>query len=166
MPELCSSISEVRPCMDIIIRSLDKQQAKEVYDVVVSNFATIIPITFKSLHPLKKEHWHNSVPSTSYDGRRKMFINMILNNYQSHNLIVVPRSYIDNKWNFCATFPHVSIISYDVVENYMLNSDEPVAYEAKYAAIYSVSKPLRYDRNNNVIIENKVKPENINKVLN
>lgn len=166
MPELCSNISEIKPCMNIMIESLDAQQAKEVYDVSVSNMATIIPITFKHLHPLKKEHWHKSSWNDNSKERRLMFINMIMDNYQSHNLVVVPQSYVNNKWGFCATFPHRSIYSHEVVDKYILNSDEPIAYEAKYAAIYSVGKPFRYDRDNNIIFENQLKLENIDKSFN
>lgn len=116
----------------------EKTNALNIVDTSV-----IVPITLQRLYPLKREFWEN--PSVHYDAfdRLKGFWNAVErpNFYQ---LLVTPL-WVNKELFFHAAIPfYVSSTDRDI-ESFMLTSDYPVDERAKFAALYTLGIPLRFN---------------------
>lgn len=127
--------------LDEIVRDINdfSKYADKEGDIVIEDICTIVPITFHSLFPLRKEFWKS--PTQHYDSndRIKLLIQAI-SKYELYKLLVTP-STENNFKNVSAAIPFYLSADNSLVEKFMLTSDWPVDPEAKYAAFYLLNKP-------------------------
>jgi len=136
---LFTSMSEVGPTIEEI---LDKANPED--GAVISESAIVVPVTFLSRYPLRREFWTNPSHHFDDDNRIKEFM-PILTKYQFYQLLVTPASYKKEAWIFHATIPFLISMPGSFVENFMLLSDWPVDQSAKSAGIYAFGQPQRYN---------------------
>jgi hypothetical protein len=118
--------------------------------VVILDQSVIVPLKLEELYPLKRKYWKR--PTVEYGQWEQMqtFLKA-LRYWDAYKLVVTPIGVIDNTEYFSPAIPLlVSNIENDI-EYFMQNSKHPVDETAKYAAIYSMGKPIGYD-----LLENSV----------
>lgn len=139
-----------------ITTSLDETASyiKEIVDdfrektdqIEIPEDCSLIPITFSSLLPLKKEYWDNPTDHYMTEERERLFINLYRNPLM-HEMLVTPEYYDEDSdlWYLDATLPLKAGTPEPVIEQFMLSSTVQVDYRAKHAAIYTLSEPKRFN---------------------
>jgi len=135
---------------------------KEIYDhmkskspdIDIPELCSLIPITFHTLIPLKREYWQHPTLKYTYDQRDSLFLKL-MDNPTLHQLLVTPAYYNSKKkiWEFTASLPLPYNASPKIIEQFMFQSDQAVDARAKSAAIYSVGEPKRYNWKENEVME-------------
>jgi len=147
--------------------SLDMKQLTEHNSkknkIKIAELVSILPVTFESLYPLKKEYWDNPGSHFDTDERIRLLRNAV-EKPGFYKFLVTP-DIIDNVWVYSAALPFFISSDNSLIEKFMLKSDWPVTPLAKYAAIYLLGKPCifnwRTKEVSNLLAENrKIKNNN------
>lgn len=111
--------------------------------IIVEDICTIVPVSFHSLFPLRKEFWKSPIQKYASQDRVKLLINAI-SNFEMYKLLATP--YIENEFEtVAAALPFYISADNSLVEKFMMASDWPVDRKAKYAAFYLFNKPKRFN---------------------
>lgn len=119
------------------------EYARKKGEMSVADTCTLVPVTFHSLFPLRKEYW--SDPTQHYDAqdRIKLLISAI-SHFAMYKLLVTP--YIENNIrSVAAAIPFFLSEGNKLIEKFMLTSDWPVDEQAKNAAFYLFDKPKSFN---------------------
>lgn len=102
----------------------------------------ILPIEFDRNYQLKKEYWDKPTIDISQAGRIKHFIQAI-KLPQLYQILVLPEYYDRNhdRWLLAAALPFFITSDEQVIEQYMINSKDPVDRRARAAALYRIGQP-------------------------
>lgn len=104
----------------------------------------LVPIRFHSHYPLRKEFWVE--PTMKYEGfDRSLLFMPVIRSPELYHVLVVPQFIKGKKTIFNPALPLKNINDTKTIENFMLTSDLVVDGRAKYAAIYSLGKSLRFN---------------------
>ncbi len=124
----------------------DVQEYIDIADVKtlkVPEESLVIYLRLEKLYLLQKKFWRK--PTIHYDPveRIKLFSSVGLNP-QFYKVLVVPTFIDGSKQILEAVLPFVGD-GKKTLENFMMNSDQIVDTRAKYAAIYSCTKLMRFN---------------------
>lgn len=124
------------------IKQLTEYNKKE-NKIKVGEFVSILPVAFESLYPLRKEFWGN--PSSHFDADDRIrLLREAATQPIFYKLLVTP-NILNNIWVYSAALPFFISSNNSLIEKFMLTSDWPVTPLAKYAAIYSLGEPKKYN---------------------
>lgn len=112
----------------------------------VPDTCAVLPISHKSLYPLRREFWKKPTAKFGYFERKHLFVNLLANPL-IHEIVVTPSQYLrkDKSWELSATLPIKVGTSGKVIESFMMSSDATVNEKASHAAIYTVGKGLKFN---------------------
>lgn len=110
----------------------------EIIDVSI-----IVPITLETLYPLRKEFWDN--PTYHFDDLDRFRGFWRAAAKPSFYKVIVTPQWIGTRVSFQAIIPFYITATRKDIDTFMLYSDYPVDEAAKYAAIYTIGTPLRFN---------------------
>lgn len=145
LPKLYYPIGPIYTDISTIIREaqLFEQNISRQTNFVVDEKAVVAPLKLERLYELKRTFWEN--PQLHYDQFHRIdLFTQVLRNFAFYKLVVTPLTY-QGKTYFISSIPFPVTSTDEDIEKFMLFSDFPVDQQAKYAAIYSFDKPLRFN---------------------
>ncbi len=110
----------------------------EIIDVSI-----IVPLVFHSLYPLRREFWNN--PTMNFDDldRFRGFWKAAAKPH-FYKVVVTPQ-WLRKQVAYHAVVPFYITAQVRDIDAFMMHSDYPVDERAKYAAIYTIGTPLRFN---------------------
>jgi hypothetical protein len=111
--------------------------------IQILNEILVLPLTYESTYPLKKEFWEGS--KIEYDEWSRWELMLRASQYYKLYKLIVTSSFHEGKADILtAAFPFRDGLI-DEVEIFMKASDFPVSETSKNAAIYSIEEPIGFD---------------------
>ena len=133
------------PSLDEVVRDISdfSKYANKTGELIVENICTVVPVTFNSLYPLRKEFWMS--PTQHYDPQERIKLLMqAISKFEMYKLLATPYEE-DRIETVAATIPFYLSADDSLIEKFMLTSDWPVDNKAKYAAFYLFNKPQSFN---------------------
>jgi hypothetical protein len=122
-------------------------QLSETKNITVAEEALIIPITRKDLFHMQRSYW--TTPSFTYDQPMRIRAFTPVAHYpEMYSLLVTPYVYNDETgaWHLNATLPFLAKDNAkNVIEQFMLSSDQIVDPRAKHSAIYRLGEKMQFN---------------------
>lgn len=139
-----AGIDQILDKTDETGQQLKKQGIRLIEELIIT------PLVFESLYPLNKNYWNK--PLIEYDElyRWKSMADAI-KYFTLFKLIVTSSYYRNKKDTLTAAFAYKAGIENEI-EIFMKVSDFPVSKSSKYAAIYSIEEPIRYNTSTHQIV--------------
>ena len=133
---------EIFPAINDALENVvyDKKAFIKVDDLYFQDVALLIPLTFESLYPLRREFWDDEIHDFTFTDRVAAFIKASVS--PDLNQVLVTPGLFGKKWRFSAAVPFLPTADNKTLEQFMLHSNWPVDERAKYAGIYKMEKSV------------------------
>ena len=139
------AFTNIKNISDYIL-NLYKELEDKFRDSEIAPQVVVIPLTYDHNLPLKKEYWDGEHETFTSETRTSLFIHLVKNPL-FFKLLVTPNRYDEKKDNFEfeVAIPFKINSCEKDAEQFMLHSDYPVNTSASHVALYTPSRPRRYN---------------------